>query len=103
VVLLELVKGVRISEWMIHGVKFADMVTRMVVKAVHEKMETGDQERWVKDLIDHRLNGEFDHVQAKAMLKIAISCLEEDRGKRPNMSTALQALMSVEDEAREDM
>jgi hypothetical protein len=37
------------------------------------------------------------------MLKIAISCLEEDRGKRPNMSTALQALMSVEDEAREDM
>jgi hypothetical protein len=88
---------------MIHGVKFADMVTRMVVKAVHEKMETGDQERWVKDLIDHRLNGEFDHVQAKAMLKIAISCLEEDRGKRPNMSTALQALMSVEDEAREDM
>ncbi|XP_039798679.1 putative receptor protein kinase ZmPK1 [Panicum virgatum] len=100
VVLLELVKGVRISEWVVHGVKFADMDTRMVAKAIHEKMENGEQERWVKDLIDHRLKGEFDHVQAKAMLKIAISCLEEDRGKRPNMSTVLQALMSVGDEAR---
>ena len=100
VVLLELVKGVRVSEWVIHGVKFADMDTRMVVKAIHDKMENSDQERWVKDLIDHRLNGEFDHVQAKAMLKIAVSCLEEDRGKRPNMSTVLQALMSVGDEAR---
>ncbi|CAN6330904.1 unnamed protein product [Urochloa humidicola] len=100
VVLLELVKGVRISEWMIDGVKFEEMDTRMVVKAIHEKMETNDQDRWAKDLVDCRLNGEFNPVQAKAMLKIAVSCLEEDRGKRPNMNSALQALMSVEDEAR---
>ncbi|KAF8725447.1 hypothetical protein HU200_019969 [Digitaria exilis] len=100
VVLLELVKGVRISEWVIHGVKLADMDTRMVVKAIREKMETSDQERCVKDLMDHRLNGEFNHAQAKAMLKIAVSCLEEDRGKRPNMSSVLQALMSVEEEGR---
>ncbi|CAL4911041.1 unnamed protein product [Urochloa decumbens] len=101
VVLLELVKGVRISEWMIHGVKFEEMDTRMVVKAIHEKMETNnDQERWAKDLVDCRLNGEFNPVQAKAMLKIAVSCLEEDRGKRPNMSSVLQALMSGEDEVR---
>jgi hypothetical protein len=39
-------------------------------------------------------------MQAKAMLKIAVSCLEEDRSKRPNMSSVLQALMSAEDEAR---
>lgn len=100
VVLLELVKGVRISEWVINGVMFADMDTRMVVKAIHDEMETGDQERWVKDLIDSRLNGEFNPMQAKAMLKIAVSCLEEDRSKRPNMSSVLQALMSAEDEAR---
>ncbi|CAN6326195.1 unnamed protein product [Urochloa humidicola] len=100
VVLLELVKGVRISEWVIGGVKYADMDTRIVVKAIHEKMETSDQERWAKDLVDCRLNGEFNPVQAKAMLKIAVSCLEEDRGKRPNMNSVLQALMSAEDETR---
>ncbi|TKW25048.1 hypothetical protein SEVIR_3G090800v4 [Setaria viridis] len=100
VVLLELVKGVRISDWVIHGVRFSDMDTRMVVRAIHDEMETSDHERWVKELIDNRLNGEFNPVQAKAMLKIAVSCLEEDRSKRPNMSSVLQALMSVEDEAR---
>jgi len=98
VVLLELVKGVRISEWVIHGVRLAVTDTRMVVKAVQEKMEIHGHESCVEDLIDHRLNGEFNHVQAMAMIKVAVSCLEEDRGKRPNMSSVLHALMSVEDE-----
>ncbi|XP_066354574.1 putative receptor protein kinase ZmPK1 [Miscanthus floridulus] len=98
VVLLELVKGVRISEWVIHGVRLADTDTRMVVKAVQEKMEIRGHESCVEDLIDHRLNGEFNHVQAMAMIKVAVSFLEQDRGKRPNMSSVLQALMSVEDE-----
>ncbi|CAN6335869.1 unnamed protein product [Urochloa humidicola] len=100
VVLLELVKGIRISEWVMDGVKFEEMDIRMVVKAIHAKMETNDQERWAKDLVDCRLNGDFNPVQAKALLRIAVSCLEEDRGKRPNMGSVLQALMSVGDEAR---
>ncbi|XP_062202768.1 putative receptor protein kinase ZmPK1 [Phragmites australis] len=100
VVLLELLKGVRISEWVIDAVLFAEMDTRMLVKAIQERMELSDKETCAKDLIDHRLNGEFNSVQAKAMLKIAVSCLEEDRGKRPNMSSVVQALISVEDEAR---
>ncbi|RLN30071.1 putative receptor protein kinase ZmPK1 [Panicum miliaceum] len=97
----------RVHQWREHGGALAidgDIprcdIGNGSAEAVHEKMETGDQERWVKDLIDHRLNGEFSHVQAKAMLKIAIACVEEDRGKRPNMSSVLQALMSVDDEAR---
>ncbi|KAK3139626.1 hypothetical protein QOZ80_5AG0386430 [Eleusine coracana subsp. coracana] len=100
VVLLELVKGVRISEWVVDGVMFAEMDTRVVVKMIQDKMHAGDQETCFKDLIDSRLNCEFNRVQAKAMLKIAVSCLEEDRAKRPNMSSAVQALLSVEDETR---
>jgi len=98
VVLLELVKGVRISEWVIHGVRLADTDTRMVVKAVQEKMAIHGHESCVEDLIDHRLNGEFNRVQAMAMIKVAVSCVEEDRGKRPNMSSVLHAILSVEDE-----
>ncbi|KAK3139625.1 hypothetical protein QOZ80_5AG0386420 [Eleusine coracana subsp. coracana] len=100
VVLLELVKGVRISEWVVDGVMFAEMDTRVVVKMIQDKMHAGDQETCFKDLIDSRLNCEFNRVQAKAMLKIAVSCLEEDRAKRPNMSSVVQALLSVEDETR---
>ncbi|TVU51535.1 hypothetical protein EJB05_02970, partial [Eragrostis curvula] len=37
VVLLELVKGVRISDWVVDGVMFAEMDTRIVVKALHER------------------------------------------------------------------
>ncbi|TVU51536.1 hypothetical protein EJB05_02971, partial [Eragrostis curvula] len=32
------------------------------------------------------------------MLKITVSCLEEDRAKRPNMCSIVQALISIEDE-----
>ncbi|TVU51534.1 hypothetical protein EJB05_02969, partial [Eragrostis curvula] len=35
------------------------------------------------------------------MLKISVSCLEEDRTKRPNMSAVVQTLVTVEDETRE--
>ncbi|TVU51530.1 hypothetical protein EJB05_02965, partial [Eragrostis curvula] len=34
------------------------------------------------------------------MLKITVSCLEEDRAKRPNMCSVVQALISIEDETR---
>uniref|UniRef100_A0A0D9XWL0 non-specific serine/threonine protein kinase n=1 Tax=Leersia perrieri TaxID=77586 RepID=A0A0D9XWL0_9ORYZ len=39
VMLLELLKGIRISEWVIHGIKNCKIDTRMVVRATREKME----------------------------------------------------------------
>jgi hypothetical protein len=100
VVLLELVKGIRISDWVVDGVMLAEMDTRVVLKVIREKMDSDDEDACFRDLIDDRLNGEFNRVQAKAMLKVAISCLEEDRAKRPNMSCVVQALISVHDETR---
>ncbi|TVU51529.1 hypothetical protein EJB05_02964, partial [Eragrostis curvula] len=95
VVLLELVKGVRISDWVVDGVMFAEMDTRIVVKAIQEKMDADDQETCFTDLIDCRLNGEYNRAQAKAMLKIAVSCLEEDTAKRPNMSALCRHLSQL--------
>uniref|UniRef100_A0A0E0MJ96 Protein kinase domain-containing protein n=1 Tax=Oryza punctata TaxID=4537 RepID=A0A0E0MJ96_ORYPU len=97
VILLELVKGIRISEWVIHGIKVCEMDIRMVVRATRQIMKMGsNDERSIEDLVDHRLNGDFNHVQLKMMLEIAVSCLEEDRSKRPNMNSVVQALISVE-------
>ncbi|EEC68809.1 hypothetical protein OsI_37367 [Oryza sativa Indica Group] len=95
VILLELVKGIRISEWVIHGIKVCEMDIRMVVRATRQKMESNEK-RSIEDLVDYRLNGDFNHVQVKLMLEIAISCLEEDRSKRPNMNSVVQSLISVE-------
>uniref|UniRef100_A0A0E0IXT7 non-specific serine/threonine protein kinase n=1 Tax=Oryza nivara TaxID=4536 RepID=A0A0E0IXT7_ORYNI len=94
-ILLELVKGIRISEWVIHGIKVCEMDIRMVVRATRQMMGS-NEERSIEDLVDYRLNGDFNHVQVKLMLEIAVSCLEEDRSKRPNMNSVVQALISVE-------
>uniref|UniRef100_A0A0E0BEY6 non-specific serine/threonine protein kinase n=1 Tax=Oryza glumipatula TaxID=40148 RepID=A0A0E0BEY6_9ORYZ len=96
VILLELVKGIRISEWVIHGIKVCEMDIRMVVRATRQMMGS-NEERSIEDLVDYRLNGDFNHVQVKLMLEIAVSCLEEDRSKRPNMNSVVQALISVEE------
>ncbi|TVT98364.1 hypothetical protein EJB05_56336, partial [Eragrostis curvula] len=71
------------------------MDTRIVVKAIQEKMDADDQETCFTDLIDCRLNGEYNRAQAKAMLKIAVSCLEEDTAKRPNMSALCRHLSQL--------
>ncbi|KAF0889027.1 hypothetical protein E2562_021083 [Oryza meyeriana var. granulata] len=96
VILLKLVKGIRVSEWVIHGIKICEMDIRMVARATCEKMES-NEEISIEDLVDYRLNGDFNHVQVKMMIEIAVSCLEEDRSKRPNMNSVVQGLISVED------
>uniref|UniRef100_A0A0D9XWL1 non-specific serine/threonine protein kinase n=1 Tax=Leersia perrieri TaxID=77586 RepID=A0A0D9XWL1_9ORYZ len=96
VILLELMKGIRISEWVINGIKNSEMDTRVVVRVAREKMEHNEG-RSIENLVDHRLNGDFNHIQVKIMFGIANSCLEEDRRKRPNMCSVVQALISVDD------
>lgn len=85
VVLLELVRGVRVAG--------QDTDVKAVVKAVCEKMQSGDLE----DLVDERLAGEFNRAQLKVVLGTALLCLEEERSRRPSMSAVVQALVSVED------
>ncbi|KAM0877374.1 hypothetical protein ACQ4PT_035512 [Festuca glaucescens] len=87
VVLLELVRGVRVAD----GGQNTDV--RAVTKAAREKMRSG----CVEDLVDERLAGEFSRAQVEVLLGTALSCLEEERNRRPSMSAVVQALVSVED------
>jgi hypothetical protein len=41
------------------------------------------------------LGGEFDYSQAAMMVKIAVSCVEEDRRRRPSMSNVVEALLTL--------
>lgn len=51
--------------------------------------------------MDPRLKGQFRRRQAATMVEIGISCLEEDRSKRPTMASVLQLLLEYcEDEAK---
>ncbi|KQK06744.1 hypothetical protein BRADI_2g28137v3 [Brachypodium distachyon] len=88
VVLLELVRGARLQGADDEGGRDTD------VPAVREMTRSG---AGVESLVDGRLAGEFSRAQVRAVVGVALSCLEEDRSRRPSMSSVVQALVSVED------
>ncbi|WOL12024.1 receptor protein kinase ZmPK1 [Canna indica] len=96
VVLLELVKGERVSNWVMDGAEEVGLVLRRSIVALKEKMESGE-EGWIDEFVDHRLDTELNWKQAMLMLQIALSCLEEDRNKRPTMDSVVQMLLLGDD------
>ncbi|CAL5070485.1 unnamed protein product [Urochloa decumbens] len=104
VVLLELVRGRRVCDWVVVNGEEEDV--RMdfwrLVGWLREKMMKGDDERssWMEgEFVDPRLRGDFSHLQAAAMLELAVACVDEDPNRRPSMNAVLQKLLSLEDTA----
>ncbi|XP_042511632.1 putative receptor protein kinase ZmPK1 [Macadamia integrifolia] len=99
VVLLEIVKGIRLSNWVL-GDEDVEMtgLTRFLSEV---KRKTGNgEDLCVEDVVDPQLKGKFNRKQATMMVKIGISCVKEDRSKRPTMDAVVQALLEYEDEPR---
>lgn len=94
VVLLEMVKGSRVSDWVIDGDDEAvEMVLRTKAMVLRKNFESGE-ESWIRDFVDSRLNGQFDSKQALTMVTVAISCLETERNRRPSMDSVVQMLLA---------
>jgi serine/threonine protein kinase len=94
VVLLELVKGFRVSEWVVEGQEEVEMAVRCSTKIIKENLDSDDQS-WLLEFVDNKLHGDFNHLQVIMMLKIAVSCVEEERRNRPSMSHVVQTLLSL--------
>lgn len=98
VVLLELLKGARVSELVKNEDEEVEMVLGRVIRMLAEKLKSdADEQSWITDFIDTRLNGQFNNLQARMMLKLAVSCLEEDRERRPTMESVVQMLVSIDE------
>ena len=96
VVLLELLKGARVSDWAPNEDEELEMVLRRVIKMLAENlMLEGSEQLWIADFMDSRLNRQFNNLQAKMMVKLAVSCVEKDSRKRPTMENVVQMLLSV--------
>jgi serine/threonine protein kinase len=93
VVLLELVKGIRVSSWMVEGEE-VEMAVRCSAEILKEKL-AGEDQSWLIDFVDYRLDGDFNYSEAIVMLQIAVSCLEEERSRRPSMSHVVETLLSL--------
>uniref|UniRef100_A0A453QTJ2 non-specific serine/threonine protein kinase n=1 Tax=Aegilops tauschii subsp. strangulata TaxID=200361 RepID=A0A453QTJ2_AEGTS len=94
VVLLELVKGIRVSSWMVEGKEEVEMAVRCSTEILKEKL-AGEDHSWILEFVDYRLDGEFNHSEALMMLKIAVLCVEEERSRRPSMSQVVETLLSL--------
>jgi serine/threonine protein kinase len=98
VVLLELLKGARVSDWSSNADEEVEMVLQRVIKKLAENlMLEGDEQLWITEFIDSRLDGQFNNVQARKMVMLAVSCVEEDSRKRPTMENVVQMLLLVDE------
>ncbi|XP_073100769.1 putative receptor protein kinase ZmPK1 [Elaeis guineensis] len=96
VVLLELVKGVRVSQWKIGRGEEVEMVLSGSLGLLKENLESG-HDSWIGDIVDSRLDGQFNSKQVLMMVAIAVQCLEEERSKRPSMESIVQMLLLSDD------
>lgn len=97
IVLLEIVKGSRISNWVLEGEEQEEVELRKIVSFARSMIESADGS-WIDELVDQRLIGRYDKRQAVMMISLALSCVEEDRNKRPTMGVIVQDLLAVEEE-----
>jgi len=95
------VKGTRFSSWVGNSsTEEQEPELTSFVRMVKRKIQCGEEESWIEDIVDPRLEGKFSRRQAATMVEIGISCVEEDRSKRPEMASVLQLLLECEDDAK---
>ncbi|XP_052174111.1 putative receptor protein kinase ZmPK1 isoform X1 [Diospyros lotus] len=96
VVILEMVRGIRLSNWVGDNAEEQEAELTRFVRTVKRKIQSGED--WVEDVVDPRLEGQFDKSQAATLVATGLSCIEEDRNKRPAMASVVQVLVESENE-----
>ncbi|KAK3037448.1 hypothetical protein RJ639_031942 [Escallonia herrerae] len=97
IVILEIVRGIRLSTRVIEDTEEHEVELTRLVGLVKLRIQS-KEECWMEDIVDPKLNGQFDRKQAATLLEIGLACMEEDRSKRPTMDTVVQILLESEAE-----
>jgi hypothetical protein len=71
-----------------------EIAVRHSAEILREKSASDDQS-WLWEFVDYRMDGEFNYSQAAMMVNIAVSCVEEERRRRPSMSHVVESLLSL--------
>ncbi|CAI0427341.1 unnamed protein product [Linum tenue] len=103
VVILELVKGIRLSNLVAEDVGEEEVeeeeeaeLARFV--RIGKKKIQGGEKPWIDDdMVDPKLVGNFNKRQVERVVEIGLSCVEEDRNKRPTMDSVVQSLLDCQD------
>uniref|UniRef100_J3M263 Receptor-like serine/threonine-protein kinase n=1 Tax=Oryza brachyantha TaxID=4533 RepID=J3M263_ORYBR len=97
VVLLELLRGERVCDWVAADDGAGDL--QRLAALLKEKLKRDDDElpTWLEELVDARLRGDFNRVQAAAMLELAVSCVDGEPSRRPSMDAVVRKVISLDD------
>ncbi|KAF8006313.1 hypothetical protein BT93_K0569 [Corymbia citriodora subsp. variegata] len=99
VMVLEIVRGVRLSNWVVKKGENEEQETELTVfiREMKRRIQFGG-DLGIEDLVDKRLKGQYSRKQARMLVEIGVSCVEEDRNKRPTMDSVVNQLLELLDE-----
>uniref|UniRef100_A0A0D9WAH9 Receptor-like serine/threonine-protein kinase n=1 Tax=Leersia perrieri TaxID=77586 RepID=A0A0D9WAH9_9ORYZ len=101
VVLLELLRGQRVCDWAAGDLQQLASWIKERLKRDGDDDDGGEVSAWVEEeVMDTRLRGDFSHVQAVAMLELAVSCVDGEPNRRPSMNAVAQKLISLHEHDR---
>ncbi|KAI3507435.1 hypothetical protein L1887_22421 [Cichorium endivia] len=98
VVVLEMARGIRLSNIVVQEGEAEESELMRFVKVTKMKLQKEEMESWIEEIIDSRLGGLFSRKQAAKLVEVGLSCVEEDRNKRPTMGSVVQVLIDCESE-----
>ncbi|KAF8728999.1 hypothetical protein HU200_018310 [Digitaria exilis] len=96
VVLLELVLGRQVLDLAIDANEEVHKVLRELVGMLAQMVD-GEQPSSINEVVDHRLSGHFNDTQVRTLIRLAVSCLDEERSKRPTMESVVQTLLLADE------
>jgi serine/threonine protein kinase len=96
VVLLELVLGRRVLDLALGADDEVHKVLRRYVTMLAPMLDE-EEPSSVAEVVDGRLGGQFNYMQVRTLIKLAVSCLDEDRSKRPTMESIVQMLLLADE------
>ncbi|KAK1436606.1 hypothetical protein QVD17_02388 [Tagetes erecta] len=95
VVMLEMVTGMSPQGGDQHG-----GYERLMVRWVREKVAAaastdgcGEISKWIEEIVDSRVKGEYDRIRMGTLIKVALQCAEEQKDARPTMSQVVDMLL----------
>ncbi|XP_010037787.2 putative receptor protein kinase ZmPK1 [Eucalyptus grandis] len=99
VMVLEIVRGVRLSNLVVKKGKTKEWETELMVfnREMKRRILFGE-DLGIEYLVDKRLKGQYSRKQARKLVEIGVSCAAEDRNKRPTMASVVNQLLELDDE-----
>ncbi|CAH1445826.1 unnamed protein product [Lactuca virosa] len=91
-------RGIRLSNIVVQEGEEEETELMRFVRVAKTKLQGEEMESWIEEIIDLRLGGLFSRKQAAKLVEIGVSCVEEDRNKRPTVDSVVHDLIDCESE-----